>query len=60
MVIIYRAFQAVKFKGFEMACLEDELPQRPLLNLVPVFEPLNGEALEAQLFSDCTTKPVDH
>ena len=40
--------------------LEDELPQWPLLKLVLVSEPINGEVLEAYLFIDCTAELVDH
>ena len=43
-----------------MVCLEDELPQRPLLHLVLVLEPLDNEVLEALLFVDCTPKLVYH
>ena len=51
--------EVCKFEGFELVCLEDELPQRPLLQLVLVVEILDNEVLEALLFVDCTPKLVN-
>ena len=49
-----------KFEGFKVVCLEDELPQRPLFQLVLVPERLDNEVLEALLFVDCAPKLVNH
>ena len=43
-----------------MMCLEDKLPQRPLLQLGIAPEPLDNEVLEALLFVDCVSKLVYH
>ena len=59
-VIICRINQGGNFEGFEVVCLEDELPQRPLLQLVLVRENLDIEVLEAFLFVDCAPKLVYH
>ena len=57
-VITCRGNQFVKFEGFEVVCLEHELPQRPLLQLVLVTEMIDNEVLEALLFVDCSPKLV--
>ena len=59
-VIICRERKLEKFEGFEVVCLEDELPQRPLLQLVLVPEILDNEVLEALFFVDCAAKLVNH
>ena len=59
-VIIRRVKQVCKFEGFELVCLEDELPQRPLLQLVRVPEIIDNDVLEALFFVDCTPKLVNH
>ena len=46
-VIICRISQDGNFEGFEVVCLEDELPQRPLLQPVLVSVILDNEILEA-------------
>ena len=43
-----------------MVGLEDELRQRPLLQLVLVLESLDGEVLEALLCVDCAPKVLNH
>ena len=53
-VIIFRFVEVVKLEGLEVVYLEDELPQRPLLQLVLVPEIIDRQVLEALLFVDCT------
>ena len=55
-----RSRKEEKFEGFEVVCLEDELPQRPLLQLVLVPEILDNEVLEALLFVYCAPKLVNY
>ena len=59
-VIICRISQDGNFEGFEVVCLEDELPQRPLLQLVLVLQIPDGQVLEALLFVDCTPKLINY
>ena len=59
-VIFCRVSQVCELEVCEVMSLEDKLPQGPPLKLVDVPEQLDGEALKAQLFIDCMTKPVDH
>ena len=49
-----------ELEGLEVVCLEDELSQWPLLELVLVTEKLDGEVLQAYLFVNCAPELVEH